>query len=159
MKRILKGAWLLTERRKARRKRRREQVPWAEEGNMSSARQPKDQSSVAVYPVRRQCPRFQASGYTIHIMQSWSRPGSSRIPRLGGRANGALGNPTDSHCNPITRKAPHLLQRRTAGSPCRDKITPIARHYSCRQIHDTWEGREKKRKKKKKKKKKWEQVD
>ena len=153
MKRILKGAWLLTERRKARRKRRREQVPWAEEGNMSSARQPKDQSSVAVYPVRRQCPRFQASGYTIHIMQSWSRPGSSRIPRLGGRANGALGNPTDNHCNPITRKAPHLLQRRTAGSPCRDKITPIPMHYSCtadsRNLRGKGDGKKRKKEKKK----------
>ena len=44
------------------------------------------ESSVAVYPVRRQCPRFQASGYT-EAVQSWLRPGSSRIPRLGGRAN------------------------------------------------------------------------
>ena len=52
---------------------------------------------------------------------SWIRPGSSRIPRLGGRANGALGNPTDSHCNPITRKAPPFLHRRSVGSPCRDK--------------------------------------
>ena len=46
-------------------------------------------SSVAVYPVRRQCPRFQASGYT-ETVQSWLRPGSSRIPRLGGRANALL---------------------------------------------------------------------
>ena len=75
--------------------------------------------------VRGSLPRTQTvseiSGARIHAVQSWSRPGSSRIPRLRGWANGALGNPTDSHCNPITRKAPQLLQGRTAGSPCRDK--------------------------------------
>ncbi len=47
------------------------------------------ESSVAVYPVRRQCPRFQASGYT-EAVQSWLRPGSSRIPRLRSRANALL---------------------------------------------------------------------
>jgi hypothetical protein len=29
-------------------------------------------------------------------------------------------NCTNSHCNPITLKAPLFLHRRTAGSPCRD---------------------------------------
>ena len=81
----------------------------------------KSKSSVAVCPVRRQCPRFQAPGYK---MQSWARPGSSRISRLGGRANGALHCCPKIHCNPITLKAPQLLRRRTAGSPRRDKRPP-----------------------------------
>ena len=48
--------------------------------------------------VRGRLPRTQTvseiSGDRIHKVQSCTRPGSSRIPRLGGRTNGALGNPT-----------------------------------------------------------------
>ena len=77
---------------------------------------------MAVCPVRRQCSRFQAPGYTE--VQGWTRPGSSRISRLGGWANGALHCCTNSHCNPITLEAPQLLHGRTAGSPCRDGNGP-----------------------------------
>ena len=77
----------------------------------------------------------EISGDRIHNVQSCSRPGSSRIPRLGGRANDpAFGTcvywwtlhtfPTSIHCNFITRKAPRLLRARTAGSTRRDKTLP-----------------------------------
>jgi hypothetical protein len=81
----------------------------------------RSESSVAVCPVRRQCPRSQAPGYK---MQSWARPGSLRISGLEGRANGAFHCCTNIHCNPITLKAPQLLRGRTAGSPRRDEKPP-----------------------------------
>ena len=142
MKILRWGTWLLTERKK---KKKKGTSAVSRGSFMSSARQRKDQSSLTVYPwpVRRQSPRFQASGYTIHIVQiSWSRPGSSQIPRLGGQANGALGNPTDSYCNPHSKGPTSFAKTHGQLSPCRDNTTPTARQYSCSQIHNTWEERE-----------------
>ena len=113
---LMKKKWAVKEVLEDERSRRKEMC--AVKDHSAGER---SKSSVAVCPVRRQCPRFQAPGYK---MQSWARPGSSWISRLGGRANGALHCCTNIHCNPITLKAPQLLRRRTAGSPRRDKKTP-----------------------------------
>ena len=91
----------------------------------------------------------EISGVRIHNVQSCSRPGSSRIPRLGGSANDpAFGScvywwnlhtfPTSIHCNLITRKAPRLLRARTAGSTRRDRtLTSVSRlHQRIRKQED-----------------------
>ena len=101
---------------------------------------------MAVCPVRRQCPRFQAPGYTE--VQSWTRPGSLRISRLGGRANGALHYCTNNHCNPITLEAPQLLHGRTAGSPCRDKNAPVRSSHSSQNLSGRKERDERRKKSK-----------
>ena len=81
--------------------------------------------SVAVYPVRRQCPRCQASGFTDHdqgphgypVLEGRPMTLLSVLVSTGGTFIRSLLTFT---VTPHTRKAPQLLHGRTAGSPCRD---------------------------------------
>ena len=81
--------------------------------------------SVAVCPVRRQCPRCQASGFTDHdqgphgypVLEGRPMTLLSVLVSTGGTFIRSLLTFT---VTPHTRKAPQLLHRRTAGSLCRD---------------------------------------
>ena len=81
--------------------------------------------SVTVCPVRRQCPRCQASGFTDHdqgprgypVLEGRPMTLLSVLVSTGGTFIRSLLTLT---VTPHTRKAPQLLHGRTAGSPCRN---------------------------------------
>ena len=80
---------------------------------------------MAVCPVRRQCPRCQASGFTDHDQGPHGYPVSEGRPMtllsvLVSTDIAFLLSLLTFTVTPHTRKAPQLLHRRTAGSLCRD---------------------------------------